>query len=290
MFIRLGVKHKTHLFRGIILSLCCIVLSVCSGFAAVSKDSKEFQTFASDLKTRFDRYGWTDLDADKIEWECHRKSQGNQPLIFATFGENTGQVVLFLGGVHGDENPPVYILFRLAQFLKGNPELYRDKTIIVAPLVNPDGFFSKPQKRTNGRGVDINRNFPTKDWKRSKRGRYYSGPYEGSENETKFQIALMNRFKPTHIISIHSPLGCYDYDGPSSNFDALVIWMKKVSRKNGLPFRRYQVFPGSLGNYAGMERRIHTLTLELPSSLPQKGAEYFGQFKSAFLDILNVNP
>jgi hypothetical protein len=65
--------------------------------------------------------------------------------------------------------------------------------------------------------------------------------------------------------------------------------MKKVSRENGLPFRRYQVFPGLLGNYAGMERRIHTLTLELPSSAPQKGAEYFDQFKSMFLDILDLN-
>jgi protein MpaA len=198
--------------------------------------------------------------------------------------------VLFLVAVHGDESPSVYVLFRLAQFLKKNQQFYLDKTIVIAPLVNPDGFFSRPQRRTNGRGVDVNRNFPTKDWKRGKKDRYYSGAHANSESETKFQIALINRFRPTHIISIHSPLGCYDYDGPSSNFDTIVIWMKKVSRENGLPFRRYQVFPGSLGNYAGMERNIHTLTLELPSSVPQKGAEYFDQFKNMFLDILALNP
>ena len=103
--------------------------------------------------------------------------------------------------------------------------------IIVAPLINPDGFFSKPQKRTNGRGVDVNRNFPTKDWKQGKKDRYYSGPDANSESETKFQIALINRFKPTHIISIHSPLGCYDYDGPSSDFDSIVIWIKRSAEK-----------------------------------------------------------
>ena len=289
-YLRGKMKRNIALFRGTIALLCLIFFLGGIASAEVVKKPGEFQKFASDLKRHFENLGWNDLDTEKLDWEYHRKSRGNKPLIFTTFGRKSGQIVLFLGGVHGDESPPVYILFRLAQFLKEKPELYRDKMIIAAPLINPDGFFSKPQKRTNGRGVDINRNFPTKDWKQSKRGRYYSGPNANSESETKFQIALINRFKPTHIISIHSPLGCYDYDGPSSNFDSIVIWMKKVSRENGLPFRRYQVFPGSLGNYAGMERRIHTLTLELPSSEPQKGAEYFDQFKSIFLDILDLNP
>jgi len=250
----------------------------------------EFPKFASELKKHFENLGWKDLVIEKSDWEYHRKSGGNRPLMFGAFGNRPEKVALFLGGVHGDENPSVYILFRLAQFLKKNPDLYSNKTIVIAPLVNPDGFLSKPQKRTNSAGVDVNRNFPTRDWKQSRKDRYYSGPGANSENETKFQIALMNRFKPSHIISIHSPLGCNDYDGPSSDLDSLVVWLKKVSKENGLPFRRYQVFPGSLGNYAGMERRIHTLTLELPSSEPLKGPEYFDQFKRMFLGILDLNP
>ena len=210
--------------------------------------------------------------------------------MFTTFGEDSRQTVLFLGGVHGDESPSVYLSFRLALFLKKNPELIRQKKVVIAPLVNPDGFFSKPQRRTNGRGVDVNRNFPTRDWKPGKKGSFYSGPHANSESETRFQIALINRFKPTHIVSIHSPLGCYDYDGPSSDLDALVVWMKRLSRENNLPFRRYHVYPGSLGNYAGMQRKIHTLTLELPSSEPSKGPEYFEQFKGMFLSILELAP
>jgi len=278
------------LLTGSLLVICFFQILSGAALGAVGKESEEFQKFTSDLKRRFNSCGWTDLDIGGIDWECHRKSRGDRPLVFASFGENSRQVVLFLAGVHGDENPPVYILFRLAQFLQSNPQMYRDKTIVLAPLVNPDGFFSKPQRRTNGAGVDVNRNFPTRDWRKSGKNRYYSGPHAASENETKFQIALINRFKPTHIVSIHSPLNCYDYDGPSSDLDSIVVWMKKVSRKNGLPFRRYQVFPGSLGNYAGMERKIHTLTLELPSSSPQKGAEYFDQFRSTFLDILEIHP
>ena len=38
----------------------------------------------------------------------------------------------------------VYITFRLAEFFRENPGLYKDKTIVIAPLVNPDGFFRTP--------------------------------------------------------------------------------------------------------------------------------------------------
>ena len=58
----------------------------------------------------------------------------------------------------------------------------KDKKIVIAPLVNPDGFFSKPPKRTNSRGVDINRNFPTRDWRQSKRDKFYTGPSPNSES------------------------------------------------------------------------------------------------------------
>lgn len=285
------MKGSTFSFYIAIFSLSLIsIASVAASSEGAQEKGAEFQRFVSELKKHFGNLGWKDLVIEKYDWEYHRKSRGNRPLMFAAFGNSPEKVALLLGGVHGDESPSVYILFRLAQFLKKNPELYANKTIVIAPLVNPDGFLSKPQKRTNGAGVDVNRNFPTSDWKQSRKDRYYSGPRANSENETKFQIALMNRFKPSHIISIHSPLGYNDYDGPSSDLDSLVIWLKKVSEENGLPFRRYQVFPGSLGNYAGMERRIHTLTLELPSSEPLRGPEYFDQFKRMLLDILDLNP
>jgi len=285
------VKNSTFPFRTAILLLSLIsITSVATTSQGAQAKPGEFQKFASELKGHFENLGWKGLVIERDDWEYHRKTRGDRPLIFTAFGKSSEKVALFLGGVHGDESPSVYILFRLAQFLKRNPELYSKKMIVIAPLVNPDGFLARPQKRTNSAGVDVNRNFPTKDWKQSRKDRYYSGPNANSENETKFQIALMNRFKPSHIISIHSPLGCNDYDGPSSDLDSLVIWLKKVSKENNLPLRRYQVFPGSLGNYAGLERGVHTLTLELPSSEALKGPEYFDQFKRMFLDILDLNP
>ncbi len=254
--------------------------------AAYEANTKEFQEFAADLKKHFSEKGWNDLHPEQVDWVYYRKSQMKRPLLFTSFGRGSRDVTIFLGGVHGDESPSVYIMFKLAEFLKENPGLYTDKTIVIAPIVNPDGFFRKPQARTNARGVDINRNFPTRDWRPGKKDRYYPGPGSSSESETKFQVALINRYKPAKIITVHSPLGLYDYDGPSSDLDSIVVWLKKLSRDNGLPLRRYKVYPGSLGNYAGVERKIHTLTLELPSSQPQQGAKYFDQFKKTLLEIM----
>ena len=267
--------------------ICILFLMIMPGPSlAFDTTTREFKSFATDLKAHFEKIGWNDLRPEQIDWVYYRKSPLKRPLVFATFGQGANDITIFLGGVHGDESPSVYMMFKLAEFLKANPELYRNKTIVIAPIVNPDGFFKKPQLRTNARGVDINRNFPTRDWRPGKKDRYYPGPRASSENETKFQVALINRYKPNKIISVHSPLGFYDYDGPSSDLDSIVVWLKKISKDNGLPFRRYKLYPGSLGNYAGVERKIHTLTLELPSSSPQQGALYFDQFKKTLLEVM----
>jgi predicted deacylase len=88
--------------------------------------SGEFQKFASELKRHFEHLGWKDLVIERPDWEYHRKTRGYRPLVFNAFGKSSEKVALFISGVHGDESPSVYILFRLAQFLKKNPELWSD--------------------------------------------------------------------------------------------------------------------------------------------------------------------
>jgi protein MpaA len=168
------------------------------------------------------------------------------------------------GAVHGDEIPTTYVLFKLTDYLKEHPEAYRGMCVVVAPLVNPDGFLASPPQRVNSNGIDLNRNFPTKDWRKEalkrweatthKNKRYYPGEKPGSEDETRFQIALINRFKPHKILSLHSPLG----------------------------------YPGSLGNYAGLERGIFTVTLELPSSEPLLAGQFYGKFKPAVTKFMEL--
>jgi len=266
---------------------------------ALDTSSTNISVFLKALELRCIEYGWTDIKPNRIKWEYYRTTQHKYPLVFTKFGSSKKDCILFLGAVHGDELPTAYLLLRLAHYIKDNSALFKDKCIIIAPLVNPDGFFSKPAERVNANGVDINRNFPTSDWsseamrqwegKYLRNGRYYPGKKPGSEQETLFQIALIKRFKPQKILSVHSPLGFYDFDGPSSDLDSFEHWLERISRETNHPLKKYGYFPGSLGNYAGHERDIFTLTLELPSSDPGKGNEYFQKFQTSILKFINLH-
>jgi protein MpaA len=265
---------------------------------AETGSTPEFKNFAAALEHKFAQFGWKDIKVDSIAWEYYRKSTLNHPLFFKVFGNDGTNSTVFLGGVHGDEPAPVYILTRLALFLRDHPEYYRDKQIVIAPLVNPDGFLASKSTRTNSRGVDLNRNFPTRDWeahaaiqwKRNEHAakRKFPGPFAGSESETKFQIALLNRFSPLKIISIHSPLGFYDYDGATSDLERLGKWLREISRETDFPVNKFRVYPGSLGNYAGVERSIFTITLELPSSDPARANDYFDLFRQSFIRLMEL--
>jgi protein MpaA len=263
---------------------------------AETSTTPEFTRFATALEQKFAQFGWRDLRVDSIAWEYYRKSGLNNPLFFRVFGNDGGNATLFLGGVHGDEPAPVYILTKLALFLQEHPEYYKDRQIVIAPLVNPDGFLAARSTRTNSRGVDLNRNFPTRDWdkyaslqwKRNERAakRKFPGTSAGSESETKFQIALLNRFSPLKVISIHSPLGFYDYDGATSDLERLGKWLREISKETDFPVNKFRVYPGSLGNYAGVERSVFTITLELPSSDPARANDYFDLFRQSFIRLV----
>jgi len=297
MFRKLIMTKNT--IRGKIFLLFLLFFFVLSGQAAAFvPSSKELHGFLDSLDRRCKHYGWKDLKIKEITWEYHRVTNQNRPLIFARFGGNKGNCILFLGGVHADELPTIYVLLKFASYIKNNPRLFSDKCIVIAPLINPDGFFSSPPTRVNANGIDLNRNFPTRDWqsfalrkwkhKGRNNKRYYPGEKPGSEQETLFQMALISRFKPQKILSIHSPLGFYDFDGPSSDLDSFERWLEEVSRETEHPLKKYGYFPGSLGNYAGHERNIFTLTLELPSSEPTRGTEFFNKFQPAIVKYFNL--
>ena len=170
--------------------------------------------------------------------------------------------------MHGDEISSVSAVFRWIDFLdrtKADSFLRQNRYMFI-PLVNPDGFYIQPRTRTNLAGVDLNRNFSTKEWsdkalpfwkiKASSDPRRYPGEKPGSETETRVVEKAINEFKPDLIISVHAPYCLVDHDGPISFPDM----------QSPLPVRTLGAFPGSLGTYAGIERNIPVVTPELPSA------------------------
>jgi len=292
------LKRK-RIVGGCYLFLCLVVFflflpSVVFSYDSASNDLKKY---ISTLEEQSARYGWTDIKPGAISWEYYRTTKSKHPLVFTHFGNSTGNCILFLGGVHGDELPTVYLMIKLADYVKDNQSLFKDKCIVIAPLVNPDGFLSASPARVNTSGVDLNRNFPTRDWQakairqwiaKGKNKRYYPGAKPASEQETLFQVALIKRFKPQKILSIHSPLNFFDYDGPSSDLNSFEQWMEKICKEANHPLKKFGYYPGSLGNYAGHERNIFTLTLELPSSDPKHSSDYFQKFQPSILKFINL--
>lgn len=293
-FIKTNLTTVLRMFCLLLISLC--IVCPAAGVSAYDRQSADFQKFIRALEDKTKRYGWTDLQLRNIQLEYYRTSRKGHPLMFTIFG-NGNNCVLFLGGVHGDEPPAVYLMFRLAQYVQDNPELFKNTCIVIAPLINPDGFLSSPPTRINACGVDLNRNFPTKDWKakairqwenKGRNKRYFPGDKPATEQETLFQMALIKRFKPQKILSVHSPLNFLDYDGPSSDLDSFEKWMVKISQEAEYPLKKFGYYPGSLGNYAGHERNIFTITLELPSSNPQQSKEFFQKFQPCILKFIHL--
>jgi hypothetical protein len=172
--------------------------------------------------------------------------------------------VLVVGGIHGDELSSTSLVFHwIAHAL----ETGADMDWRFVPAVNPDGLMQPQPSRTNARGVDLNRNFPTPRWateapeywaKRTRKDpRRYPGPAPLSEPETRFLQETMDRWKPDLIVSVHAPYGVLDYDGPS-------IPPERLGR---LFLDRVGIFPGSLGHYGGVHRGVPVVTIELPSAI-----------------------
>jgi protein MpaA len=163
---------------------------------------------------------------------------------------NNKSSVLVIGCFHGDEPQGKYLIDR---YLKENP----DTNIMFVPCLNEYGV--KHNTRTNSNGVDLNRNFPTKNWTLSSKDAYYGGETPASEDETKFIIDLVENSAPKLILSLHAPYKVVNYDG-----DGLEI-SKKISEITGYPVEDSIGYPtpGSFGTWAGVERNIPTITLEL---------------------------
>ncbi len=178
---------------------------------------------------------------------------------------NGKHTTLIFGAFHGSEPLSAELAIRFAEYLFDEYKNELNSRVIIVPIVNPDGLTQGV--RTNANGVDINRNFPTKNWKRKMKFRkHLPGKYPASEPETKAVIKLIKKFKPDRIVSIHTPLRLINYDGPARE---LAIRMAML---NGYPVGKDIGYPtpGSLGNYTGTEKNIPTITLELPRKSFQK--------------------
>lgn len=173
---------------------------------------------------------------------------------------NKNSSVLIIGCFHGDEPQGKFLI---EEYLKITP----NTSICFIPCLNKYGYENKV--RTNKNGVDLNRNFPTENWERSEKNNFFGGDEPASEDETKFVINLVEELKPKLILTLHAPYKIVNYDGDGAEIS------EKISRIIGYPVEPSIGYPtpGSFGTWAGVERKIPTITLELDEGVNVKELE-----------------
>src|SRR5687768_9748762 len=182
------------------------------------------------------------------------------PLAVYLPDEGNAEIVI-LASIHGDEvETTVVVSEALRCILRGDLEA------AVILCANPDGMLRGT--RGNGRGVDLNRNFPTSNWSpdpvhyksRANDARDIAlspGTEPASEPETRALIALLERLNPRAVVSLHSALACVD-DAGASHLG------RQLADRCSLPFLTEIGYPtpGSMGTWA-REQGLNLVTLEL---------------------------
>jgi len=166
--------------------------------------------------------------------------------------------VLVIGVFHGDE-PQGDFLIR--KYLKQIP----NSKLLFIPCLNKYGL--KNCIRTNQNGVDLNRNFPTKNWELTEKNEFYGGKAPASEKETRFVIELIEKYQPETILTLHAPFKIVNYDGGKTDKELkLLETISSIMEYPLEPSIGYPT-PGSFGTWAGVERGILTITLELDEEI-----------------------
>lgn len=202
------------------------------------------------------------------------KTQENNTItLLETQNLNYDKTILIVGVFHGEEPQGEYLINK---FIQQDLSFIKNKLVII-PCLNPDG--KNKNQRQNANGVDLNRNFPTKNWKITTRKEYFGGNTPASETETKFMIDVIKNYKFDAILSVHAPFEIVNYDGRAEEL------AKKISELTGYKVQSDIGYPtpGSFGNYCGVERGIPTITLELPET---KSNEELWQTNKAVFDYL----
>lgn len=167
--------------------------------------------------------------------------------------------ILLMGGIHGDEPEGVRLAKDTLKWLQS--AMSQGETLtpwVCVPCLNVDGFAKRT--RVNGRGVDLNRNYPSKDWSpEASKERYYPGPSPGSEPEIQAVVELIALIEPRLIIHCHSWEPCIVLTGDPGQKDADRLGQAsgyKVMGEIGYPT------PGGLSRYGWHDKGIPIICIE----------------------------
>lgn len=201
-------------------------------------------------------------DWGTIPWQPDSYGRSHLGLPLEVWRPAQQCTLLVFAAIHGEEPETTYALSRALRQLARPPA-----HCAVVLAANPDGLLRGT--RANARGVDLNRNFPSRDWQPNAVTHRSTmedpsdvllspGEKPGSEPETQALMALIADLAPDAVVALHAPLGCID-DAHASQLG------RRLAARTGMPLVRDVGYPtpGSFGSW-GSDQGIPVVTYEFP--------------------------
>jgi len=214
------------------------------------------------------------------------RSTNGTPIEMHLIGTQPRPTLIF-GAIHGNEPTSAALAKKFLAWCIENPGELRGCSVAIIPVANPDGL--EARTRGNANGVDCNRNFPARNWARSQpTHRFFGGVAPGSEPETRAIVNAVTSLSPRQIISIHSISNgrfCNNFDGPGKSLAEAMAACNQYPVKASIGYPT----PGSFGTWAGIERSIPTVTLELPDEKPRE-SDWWPKNRRALLAGVHHDP
>lgn len=189
-------------------------------------------------------------------------SHEGRPIDVYTFGEG-GREYLIVAGIHGgSEWNTVALANELIRYVNDHPEIIpADVTLHIIRNMNPDGEARAHgvDGRVNNRGVDLNRNFPSRNWSADwdRDGCWVwrpttGGTHGGSEPETRTVMSFISSRSLQAVISYHSAaLGVFPGGDPWEP-DSIRL-ARLLARATGYPYPPLDTgceYTGTLADWA----------------------------------------
>ena len=152
--------------------------------------------------------------SDDFKVQIEGKSVLEKPIYSVEFGQGKTRIYMW-SQMHGDESTCTKAIFDLFEVLKNDNEyshfIQSNFTLLILPLVNPDG--AKLHTRENANGIDLNRDVN-----------------ECSQPESKILKQLFKRFKPEYCLNMHDQRTIYGIG--ETNKSAIVSFLAPAFNEN----------------------------------------------------------
>jgi protein MpaA len=218
---------------------------------------------------------------DEPKWSRYFRSTDRRPIESLIVGTGPERIAI-ISSLHGDETQSVFLLEELARTLRQHSEYLRGATVLLVKSPNPDGFVSRSPYNING--VDLNRNFPSPNWKELRNAR--AGARAASEAETRVIVRLLSDFHPQVLVHLKDSrqTGFINCEGNIESRGRQLAEMISAQVVQGLGEKT----TGSVENYALTRQVCPSLTLVLTREASDEAA--WAKNRDMLLAILKQAP